>query len=305
MEQAPLRIMSLSAHGHGHLEITVAHPRKICIGQVTHPVIVNAIPAVSVVNDSLVVCGNTPVIFQVQNPDPTAIYEWYTTPTGGTPVFTGPSYPVPNVSGVVEFYVQSTSAASCISERKRVRASVLPDLAVPVVVVDSAGTDRIKFRWNAVPNAVSYQVSIDNGNNWLTPSSGTTGLTHTVTGLVPLQEVSLIVRAIGTVSCQLSVSLAVTGKTLPDDIYIPNAFTPNGDGRNDILLVYGYTIQNMRLMIFNQWGEKIFESNSQSAGWNGTYKGKPQPSGVYMYVCQLTLRDGTTEVKKGSVNLVR
>jgi len=276
-----------------------------CIGEITHPVTVNAIPAVAVVNDSLVVCGNSPVTFEVQNPEPTTIYQWFTTPTGGTPVFTGPVYTVPNVTGVVEFYVQSTSAASCISERKRVRASVLPDLLAPVATVDSVGTDRIRFRWDPVANAVSYQVSLDNGNTWITPSSGSAGLTHTVTGLLPLTDVTLIVRAFGTVSCQLSTSLAVTGKTLPDDIYIPNAFTPNGDGRNDILLVYGYTIQNMRFMIFNQWGEKIFESNNQSAGWNGTYKGKPQPSGVYMYVCQLTLRDGTTEIKKGSINLVR
>jgi gliding motility-associated-like protein len=107
------------------------------------------------------------------------------------------------------------------------------------------------------------------------------------------------------VSCQQSVSAAVEAKTLPGQIYIPNAFSPNGDGLNDILLVYGYTIKEMRFLIFNQWGEKIFESNNQATGWDGKYKGKPQPSGVYMYVCELILNDGKKEVRKGSINLVR
>ena len=184
-------------------------------------------------------------------------------------------------------------------------ANVLPDLAIPVATVDSVGVDLIRFKWDAVPNALTYEVSTDNGANWITPSSGAAGLTHTVTGLLPLQEVTLIVRATGQVSCQSAISAPVTGKTLPDQIYIPNAFTPNGDGLNDILLVYGYIIKELRFTVFNQWGEKIFESSNQATGWNGTYKGKKQPSGVYMYVCQLTLKDGTTQVKKGSVNLVR
>jgi gliding motility-associated-like protein len=101
------------------------------------------------------------------------------------------------------------------------------------------------------------------------------------------------------------ISQPLTVRTLTDQIYIPNAFTPNGDGKNDVLLVYGYTIQSLRFSVFNQWGEKIFESANQATGWNGNYNGKPQPSGVYMYVCQITYRDGTTEVKKGSINLVR
>ena len=62
-------------------------------------------------------------------------------------------------------------------------------------------------------------------------------------------------------------------------------------------------------MIFNQWGEKIYESNNVSdlknIGWNGTYKGKPQPVGVYIYVAKFTLTDGSVIDKKGSINLIR
>ncbi|MEJ7625671.1 MAG: gliding motility-associated C-terminal domain-containing protein [Ferruginibacter sp.] len=276
-----------------------------CFGDTTKLVTVTANPAVAVLSDSLVVCGNIPATFTVANPNPTSTYRWYTVPSGGSPVFTGPSFTIPNATGTVVYYVEETNSAGCISARKRVTATVLPDLAIPVVTVDSIGTDRIVFRWTAIPNAFTYEVSTDNGNTWMSPSSGPTGLTHTVTGLLPLQTVTLLVRAKGSVSCQVSVSIAVSGKTLPDQIYIPNAFSPNGDGINDILLVYGYTIQKMRMIIFNQWGEKIFESTSQTNGWNGMHKGKTQPSGVYMYVCQITLRDGATVLKKGSINLVR
>jgi len=58
-------------------------------------------------------------------------------------------------------------------------------------------------------------------------------------------------------------------------------------------------------MVFNQWGEKVFEASGPQVGWDGAYRGKPQPSGVYMYVVQLTLNNGNTEYKKGSVNLIR
>lgn len=276
-----------------------------CIGDTTKQIVVNALPSAAVIKDTLIVCGNSPATFQIMNPVSGTSYNWYTVPTGGTPVFTGTSYTIPNVTGTVVFYVGATNASGCVSNRTRVSASILPDLAIPIVVVDSVGTDRVVFRWNAVPNALTYEVTINNGNTWLTPSSGPTGLTHTVTGLQPLDQVSLIVRAKGQVSCQVSVSLTVSARTLPDQIYIPNAFSPNGDGTNDLLLVYGYTIKSMRMIIFNQWGEKIFENNNQSTGWNGTYKGKVQPSGVYMYVCQITLKDGSTLLKKGSINLVR
>jgi len=88
-------------------------------------------------------------------------------------------------------------------------------------------------------------------------------------------------------------------------LFIPNAFTPNGDGRNDMLRVYGNGIKQIRFMVFNQWGEKLFETTSLSDGWDGTQNGKPQPTGVYMYVCQVTMDDGRATIKKGAVNLIR
>jgi gliding motility-associated-like protein len=113
----------------------------------------------------------------------------------------------------------------------------------------------------------------------------------------------LIVRALG--GCLPAVSQPATGTAITDQVYIPNTFTPNGDGLNDQLRVYSNVIRQMKFAVFNQWGEKIFESSTQSFAWDGTHRGKQQPSGVYMYVCDITLTDGTRIQRKGSINLVR
>jgi gliding motility-associated-like protein len=123
-----------------------------------------------------------------------------------------------------------------------------------------------------------------------------------VTGLQPVQTVTLLVKVKG---CEEKISVPVSAITLTDGIYIPNAFSPNGDGLNDVLMVYGAIIREVHFMVFNQWGEKVFESNSQSRGWDGFFKNKAQPSGVYMYICKLRLLDGSEIEKKGAVNLIR
>jgi gliding motility-associated-like protein len=58
-------------------------------------------------------------------------------------------------------------------------------------------------------------------------------------------------------------------------------------------------------MVFGQWGEKLFESNDVKGYWDGTYKGKPMPIGVYVYVVSGMLTDGTRVNQKGTFNLVR
>lgn len=274
-----------------------------CIGDTIKPVIVNPRPVVSVSPDTLTVCLNANATWTVQNPVQGATYNWYTQPTGGQPVGTGTSFTASNVTQTVVFYVEGVVGGCASVTRTRVTAGVLPLVNPPVVVVDSLGATAIKFRWNAVAGATSYQVSTNNGGTWQTPSSGTTGLTHTVTGLAPLQTVTLMVKALG--GCRDTVSAPVTARTLTDQIYIPNAFSPNGDGLNDVLRVYGNIIREVRFVVFNQWGEKIFESRNQATGWDGTYKGKQQPSGVYIYVCDIILNDGQKLQKKGSINLVR
>lgn len=281
-----------------------------CIGEVTKQITVGAGPAVNFVPDSVAACVGDNVTFNVQNPVAGAIYNWYSGPAGGTLVHTGTSYTISNITSAVSYYVEA-SLNGCISAaRKRVHVVILPDLSNPVAVVDSVGTNLIRFRWNAVTNATGYQVTVDGGTTWITPSSGATGLTHTVTGLQVGASVTLRVRAIG--GCEPAISAEVTARTITDQVYVPNSFTPNGDGLNDNFSIYGYSISNIKVAVFNQWGEKIAEvtnpirdANGGYLIWDGRQKGKLQPSGVYMFVADMTLTDGSKVQRKGSINLIR
>lgn len=275
-----------------------------CIADTVKPVVANAYAALNFVNDSLVVCEGTPAMLSVLNPETGIIYDWYDAPTGGIALYTGASYTISSVTQTVTLYVTAVKNG-CASPREKAMATILTRLAKPVVTVDSLGTNMVRFQWNAVPGAKGYEVSADNGVSWTQPSSGTTGLTHTITGLRPAQEVSLLVKAKGDSECQDTTADIVKAVTLQDKVFIPNAFSPNGDGLNDVVRVYGAVIKEMRFSVFNQWGEKVFETRDLNSGWDGSYKGKPQPSGVYMYVCQLVLADGATQTKKGAINLVR
>jgi gliding motility-associated-like protein len=89
--------------------------------------------------------------------------------------------------------------------------------------------------------------------------------------------------------------------------YVPNAFSPNGDGRNEIFAIYpGPGVQQVqRLQIFDRWGSHILEQEFDVQGWDGTYRGQLAPGGVYVFQVDLELVDGTIERYKGEVLLLR
>ncbi|HZG00683.1 MAG TPA: gliding motility-associated C-terminal domain-containing protein, partial [Chitinophagales bacterium] len=88
-------------------------------------------------------------------------------------------------------------------------------------------------------------------------------------------------------------------------IDVPNAFSPNGDGQNDILYVRGYNVQTMLFKVFNRWGEKVFETNDLNIGWNGTYKSEQQEMDVFAWTLDAVLISGEIVERKGNVTLVR
>ncbi len=183
--------------------------------------------------------------------------------------------------------------------------TVLPILAAPVVTSSNITANSIQFNWLAITGASGYQVSVD-GGAYITPSSGSTGLLHVVNGLIPNQTVNISVRALGTLACQNATGIGTAKTLLPDvGIFVPNTFTPNADGKNDVLKVYGNYIAKMNLQMYNQWGERVFETNDIAGGWDGNYKGKPQPVGVYIYVLRVENNNGEVVTKKGSINLIR
>ncbi len=89
------------------------------------------------------------------------------------------------------------------------------------------------------------------------------------------------------------------------DIFVPNAFSPNDDNNNDLQCVLGNCIQSMYFVIFDRWGEKIFESTTQNSCWDGTYKGKPCNNGIYVYRLETTLINKEFITRQGNINLIR
>jgi gliding motility-associated-like protein len=92
----------------------------------------------------------------------------------------------------------------------------------------------------------------------------------------------------------------------PCDFFIPNAFSPNGDGRNDTYFPFTVNIKEIKFFrIFNRWGELVFETKAFGEGWNGVYKNKPQPGDVYVWTAEAICYDGTVIRRSGNVLLLR
>ncbi len=95
------------------------------------------------------------------------------------------------------------------------------------------------------------------------------------------------------------------------EIFIPNAFTPDGDGINDKLIVQGKGVKMIRYFrIFNRWGEVVFEKNNFLPGdpgyaWDGTVRGKPASPDVFVYMCEVICEKGLPTVFKGNVAILK
>lgn len=89
------------------------------------------------------------------------------------------------------------------------------------------------------------------------------------------------------------------------NIGVPNSFSPNDDGKNDVLYVKGVGITDMIFRVYNRYGQMVFESLKQSLGWDGAYKGELENSATFVYTLEYTLVDGTTGKTNGNITLIR
>lgn len=276
-----------------------------CLATASKQLTVNALPVVTLNNANISVCYGTSATLSIKDPVTNAVYQWYSVATGGTPLFTGTTYTINNVTTAQNFYVSAT-LNGCVSQpRVPVTVSVYDRVFAPVATVEEVGISSVTFVWQAVQGAGGYNISTDGGTTWTAPSSGVNGLSHTVSGINTVTTIKLLVKALDANNCTDAVSAEVSATTLPGELFFPNAFTPNGDGLNDVFKIEGHSIASLKMVVFNQWGQKIFETADRAIGWDGKHSGKLQPAGVYMYVANIVLIDGTTVHKKGSVNLIR
>jgi gliding motility-associated-like protein len=122
--------------------------------------------------------------------------------------------------------------------------------------------------------------------------------------IMPTNSGCYVIQAVSAEGCKATDEVCVE-VTKYHNIYIPSVFTPNADGKNDVFLVYGTGLTKVEMTIFDRWGEKLYFSNDQLKGWDGTYKSAEVKQDVYPYLINYTTLDGKKHTKTGHVTLMK
>ena len=139
--------------------------------------------------------------------------------------------------------------------------------------------------------------------NW-TPAWNSSNPNDSSNIVSPSESTTYYVYSINDLGCR-SVDSIYVNIDYRDKLFIPTAFSPNGDGVNDIFKVVNLTFQSIQeFKVMNRWGQEVF-SASDNRGWNGKYKGKDQDPATYYYLIRVAFPDGPTKTYKGDVILVR
>jgi len=141
--------------------------------------------------------------------------------------------------------------------------------------------------------------------NWSSPQMTDSLYTDSIkvdtSGTFTLQAFSAIAK------CKSTATVIVNDICSPE-LFVPSAFSPNGDGRNDIFQIYGESISTYDMRIFDKWGELIFVSADMSVSWDGSYKGQPVEQGVYTWKIVYTgkaLNGVVSKVQEGNVTVLK
>jgi gliding motility-associated-like protein len=125
------------------------------------------------------------------------------------------------------------------------------------------------------------------------------------------RDITYTVKVTNTFECIASDTIRFKVFCEQSQVFIPNVFTPDGDGFNDVLMVRGQGIRTVKLFrIFNRWGEIVFEKanfapNEKANGWDGTVRGVKAPPDVYVYMCEVTCENDVPFTYKGNVAIIK
>ena len=221
-----------------------------------------------------------------------------------------------NASGTYQVQVTHTSGIITISEP--VTMIVLPDLELDFSVSEQEGTTEDDFNFQ-ISNSDISTAEWSFGDGIISTDINPTHQ-YAQTGLYSIE-----LRATNEIGCEDTLKITdlilienikndttiIVEPSNPNstinntDVFIPTAFTPNGDGENDILLVRGENIQEVNMMVYNQWGEMIFQSFSREYGWNGLVDGEAAQIGNYVFLVEYTDAYGLQKQQSGHVTLLR
>lgn len=177
-------------------------------------------------------------------------------------------------------------------------ASVL--VVVNTKPIISAGEDKVTIKGQSVTLDGSIK-DVSNVNfSWVaSPSLNDVHLLNPVVN--PIMNTDYVLTATSAIGCGISIDTVLV--IVYNDLYIPNAFTPNGDGLNDTWHIPALrAFSNAVTTVYNRYGNKIFESSGGKKDWDGNFKNVPQPPGAYVYVIDLK---NNKPVIKGTVIIIR
>jgi gliding motility-associated-like protein len=248
--------------------------------------------AVGTISPDTLVCNGAPTQLFVTGGN--NLYQWYQVGNGTLSCYTCPD-PIATGLGITTYYAILLDPNGCADT-----LDVTVDTHPPFNLFLHNGDttiflgDNIQLNATGAPfyywNPTDYLTYSQSGNPQATPLED---ITYTVTGVSLLQ------------GCPQIDSFRV--KVVPQQVFVPNAFSPNGDGNNDVFKVG--TIRNMvnipEFRVFNRWGQEMFYTTDVTKGWDGNYKGVKQDSGVYHYIIRVAYANGKTQFLKGDVTLIR
>ncbi len=158
----------------------------------------------------------------------------------------------------------------------------------------------------AIGDNVSLNASGANTYSW-TPAAGLNN--PNISNPVASNTITTDYCVWGTATngCSDSACIKVIVDANCGDLFIPNVFSPNDDGNNDKLCVYGTRciVQDFLFVIYDRWGEKVFESTDKNECWDGMYRGQKLNQATFVYYIKGTKYDGSTIDKKGNITLIK
>jgi gliding motility-associated-like protein len=177
---------------------------------------------------------------------------------------------------------------------------------LPVV---NLGPDRTVDAGQVITLSPAVSADVVNYSWW--PATGLNCVDCKTPQFVADNDVVYRLRVITQYGCASEDEIRFTVACGKGAVYVPNAFTPNGDGKNEVFNIKGYGIQRVKsFRIFNRWGQLVFQRenflpNDRYSGWNGMWNGKPADPGAYVYIAEITCNEGKPVVVKGTVMLIR
>jgi gliding motility-associated-like protein len=279
----------------GIYTLTVIDAASSCTSIAMTTVTGNSTPPVFTTTISNIPCGSTTTTLAAACTNTDVTYVW--TGPAVTSIISGSSTATPTIGDVGSYTVIATDAVSgCTNTASGAVAQGTINAAFSANPTTGIAPLLVTFT-DLSTGAASYNWTFGDGSAVSTSTNPTN--TYTTNGTY---TVTLLITSGTCVDTATAIIIVENGLTLE----IPNVFTPNGDGINDLFTILSTGVKEIDLQIFNRWGQKLFSFNGPKAAWDGlTDKGAKVPDGTYFFFVKATGFDDKTIEKQGTVNLFR